>query len=130
MEYMATGAAHFDFDRFGAGILRYSPRQSDVLFVVGTITHKMAPVLRTVYEQMTEPKWVVAFGACAVSGGIYDNYSVAQGIDEIIPVDILHPWLPTEARDSLGCFSQTSRKNTEARTRMEMEEKKIRAINH
>lgn len=87
MEYMAAACSHYDFDRFGAGIPRFSPRQADLLFVVGTITHKMAPVLKLVYDQMTDPKWVIAFGACASSGGFYQNYSVVQGIDRIIPVD-------------------------------------------
>ena len=88
MEYMAAACSHYDISRFGAEIPRFSPRQSDVLRVVGTITHKMTPVLKTVYEQMAEPKWVIAFGACASSGGFYQNYSVLQGIDRLIPVDI------------------------------------------
>ncbi len=94
MEYMSTASAHFDMDRFGAGLTRFSPRQADLLLVVGTVTHKLAPALRTVYEQMIEPKWVVAFGACAVSGGIYDDYAVVQGIDRIVPVDIYIPGCP------------------------------------
>ena len=85
---MAAACSHYDISRFGAEIPRFSPRQSDVLWVVGTITHKMTPVLKTVYEQMAEPKWVIAFGACASSGGFYQNYSVLQGIDRLIPVDI------------------------------------------
>lgn len=88
MEYMAAACSHYDMSRFGAEIPRFSPRQSDVLWVVGTITHKMTPVLKTVYDQMAEPKWVIAFGACASSGGFYQNYSVLQGIDRLIPVDI------------------------------------------
>ena len=88
MEYMAIWGSHYDISLFGAEIPRFSPRQSDVLWVVGTITHKMTPVLKTVYEQMAEPKWVIAFGACASSGGFYQNYSVLQGIDRLIPVDI------------------------------------------
>ena len=75
MEYMSTATSHFDIDRFGAGFPRFSPRQSDVLFVVGTIVHKQAPILRTIYEQMCDPKWVIAFGVCAVSGGFYQNYA-------------------------------------------------------
>lgn len=88
MEYMSAMCAHYDIDRFGAGLTRFTPRQADVLLVVGTINHKIAPVLRTVYEQMTEPKWVIAFGTCTVTGGIYDNYATVQGIDHIIPVDV------------------------------------------
>jgi len=88
MEYMATACSHYDVDRFGAGLARFSPRQADVLFVVGTISHKMAPVLKRVYDQMCEPKWVIAFGACAASGGFYRNYATVQGIDRVIPVDV------------------------------------------
>ena len=88
MEYMAVNSAHYDQSRFGAEIPRFSPRQSDVLWVVGTVNHKLAPVLRRVYEQMADPKWVIAFGACASSGGFYQNYSAVPGIDRILPVDI------------------------------------------
>ncbi len=94
MEYMSTASSHYDMDRFGAGLPRFSPRQADVLFVVGTISHKMAPILLRVYEQMCEPKWVVAFGVCTCTGGFYDNYATVQGIDTIIPVDIYIPGCP------------------------------------
>jgi NADH-quinone oxidoreductase subunit B len=94
MEYMATACSHYDVDRFGAGLPRFSPRQADVLFVVGTISHKMAPVLKRIYDQMPDPKWVVSMGACACSGGFYRAYHVMQGIDEIIPVDIYVPGCP------------------------------------
>jgi len=94
MEYMSAAAARFDLDRFGAGWTRFSPRQADMLLVVGTISQKQASVVRTVWEQMAEPKWVMAIGACAVSGGIYDNYAVVQGLDEIIPVDVYVPGCP------------------------------------
>ncbi len=94
MEYMSTACSHYDIDRFGAGLPRFSPRQADVLFVVGTISHKIAPVLVKFYEQMCEPKWVVAFGVCTVSGGFYDNYATVQGIDTIIPVDLYIPGCP------------------------------------
>ena len=94
MEYMAAACSHYDVDRFGAGLPRFSPRQADVLFVVGTISHKMAPVLKRIYDQMLEPKWVIAFGVCASSGGFYDNYAVVQGIDHVIPVDVYLPGCP------------------------------------
>jgi NADH-quinone oxidoreductase subunit B len=88
MEFMSVAAGHHDLDRFGAAFPRFSPRQADMLMVVGTVNHKIAPVLERVYEQMSEPKWVVAFGTCATSGGFYDNYAAVQGIDSIIPVDV------------------------------------------
>jgi NADH-quinone oxidoreductase subunit B len=94
MEYMAVAGSHYDVDRFGAAVPRFSPRQADVLWVVGTITHKNAPVLRRIYEQMTEPKWVIAFGVCASTGGFYDNYATVPGIDHIIPVDVYIPGCP------------------------------------
>ena len=88
MEFMAVYGPHYDGARFGSEIPRFSPRQADLLFVVGTINHKLAPVLKRVYEQMAEPKWVIAFGACAASGGFYQNYAAVPGIDRIIPVDV------------------------------------------
>lgn len=94
MEYMSLSSSHYDLDRFGAAFPRFSPRQADLLLVVGTISHKMAPVLRTVYDQMTEPKWVVAFGVCTCTGGFYDNYGTVQGIDTIVPVDVYIPGCP------------------------------------
>ena len=94
MEFIASACSHFDIDRFGAGLTRFSPRQSDLLMVVGTVSHKLAPVLKRVYLSMAEPKWVVAFGTCAVSGGIYHNYSSVQGIDHVIPVDVYIPGCP------------------------------------
>ncbi len=94
IEFMATMASHYDLGRFGAERLSFSPRQADLLMVMGTIAKKMGPVLRKVYEQMAEPKWVIAVGACASSGGIFDTYSVLQGIDRIIPVDVYVPGCP------------------------------------
>ena len=88
MEFMATWGSHYDIARFGAEFPRFSPRQADLLMVVGTVNHKIAPVLKRVYDQMCEPKWVVAFGACASSGGFYRNYATVQGIDRVIPVDV------------------------------------------
>ena len=88
MEYMSLSMSPYDIDRFGALLPRFSPRQADLLMVIGTVNHKLSPVLKRVYEQMSEPKWVMAFGACAASGGFYDNYATVQGIDRIIPVDV------------------------------------------
>lgn len=94
IEFMATMAATYDLGRFGAERLSFSPRQADLLMVMGTIAKKMGPVLRQVYIQMAEPKWVIAVGACASSGGIFDTYSVLQGIDKVIPVDVYVPGCP------------------------------------
>lgn len=94
MEYMSLSMSPYDIDRFGALLPRFSPRQADLLMVIGTVNHKLAPVLLRVYEQMGEPKWVMAFGACASSGGFYDNYATVQGIDRVIPVDVYVPGCP------------------------------------
>lgn len=94
IEYMATMAATYDIGRFGAERMSFSPRQADMLLVMGTISKKMAPILRQVYEQMAEPRWVIAVGACASSGGVFDTYSVLQGIDKVIPVDVYVPGCP------------------------------------
>lgn len=94
IELMATLASDYDIARFGAEVVRFSPRQSDLLICAGIVSQKMAPVLRNVYDQMTDPKWVISFGACASSGGIFNVYSVAQGIDTVIPVDVYVPGCP------------------------------------
>ena len=94
IEFMATMASTYDMGRFGAERNSFSPRQADMLLVMGTIAKKMVPILRHVYEQMAEPKWVIAVGACASSGGVFDTYSVLQGIDKIIPVDVYVPGCP------------------------------------
>jgi len=94
MEFMSVACSHYDIARFGAEFPRFTPRQADFLLVVGTISHKQAPILRRVYEQMCAPKWVVAFGACACTGGFYDNYATVQGTDKIIPVDVYIPGCP------------------------------------
>ena len=94
IEMMATLCSDYDMARFGAEVVRFSPRQSDLLIVAGIITQKMAPVLRNIYDQMGDPKWVMSFGACASSGGIFNVYSVLQGIDTVIPVDVYVPGCP------------------------------------
>ena len=110
MEYMSVSCAHYDIARFGAEIPRFTPRQSDLLWVVGTITHKNAPILKTVYDQMCEPKWVIAFGACASSGGFYDNYAVVPGIDHIIPVDVYIPGCPPRPEQVLDALMLLQKK--------------------
>lgn len=88
IELMAAGASRFDIARFGAEVMRFSPRQSDVMIVAGTVTYKMAVAVRRIYDQMAAPKWVIAMGACASSGGMYRSYAVLQGVDRILPVDV------------------------------------------
>ena len=94
IEMMATFAADYDIARFGAEAMRFSPKQADLLIVAGIVNTKMAPVLRTIYDQMSDPKWVISMGACASSGGIFNVYSVTQGIDTILPVDVYVPGCP------------------------------------
>ena len=94
IEFMATASTNYDLARFGMERMSFSPRQADLLMVMGTIAKKMGPILKQVYDQMAEPKWVLSVGACASSGGIFDTYSVLQGIDNIIPVDVYVPGCP------------------------------------
>jgi NADH-quinone oxidoreductase subunit B len=94
IEMMATGAAHFDLARFGMEVFRASPRQADLMIVAGRVSQKMAPVLRQVYDQMMEPKWVISMGVCASSGGMFNNYAIVQGVDQIVPVDVYSPGCP------------------------------------
>ncbi|QOY54342.1 NADH-quinone oxidoreductase subunit NuoB [Candidatus Sulfurimonas marisnigri] len=114
IEFMSAAASRYDISRFGAEVVRFSPRQADLMIVAGTITYKQAPILKQIYDQMSEPKWVVSMGACACSGGFYDNYCTLQGIDEIIPVDMYVggcPPRPEALLDALLCIQKDLRTN-------------------
>jgi NADH-quinone oxidoreductase subunit B len=94
IEMMGAGAANFDLARFGMEVFRASPRQADLMIVAGRVSQKMAPVLRQVYDQMMEPKWVISMGVCASTGGMFNNYAIVQGVDQIVPVDVYAPGCP------------------------------------
>ena len=94
IEMMATGGSHYDLGRLGMEVFRASPRQADIMIVAGRVSQKMAPVLRQIYDQMMEPKWVISMGVCASSGGMFNNYAIVQGVDQIVPVDVYAPGCP------------------------------------
>lgn len=115
MELMAAGAPRNDFARFGMEVYRPSPRQADLLCVAGRLSQKMAPVLRQCYDQMANPKWVIAMGACASSGGMFNNYAIVQGVDHIIPVDIYLPGCPPRPQALLDAFVMLHKKIADER---------------
>ena len=114
IEMMATGAGRYDLARFGMEVFRASPRQADLMIVAGRVSQKMAPVLRQIYDQMPNPKWVLSMGVCASSGGMFNNYAIVQGVDHVVPVDIYLPGCPPRPGDaawtrSSSCTRRSSR---------------------
>jgi NADH-quinone oxidoreductase subunit B len=121
MEFMSTMGSRYDIARFGAEFPRFSPRQADLLIVIGTITERQAPVLRRIYDQMPDPKWVMAFGVCASTGGFYQNYTVTPGADQVIPVDVYVPGCPPRPEQVLDGLMALQRRIQEHRGHVQVE---------
>ena len=122
IEMMAMSCGRYDIARFGAEVFRGSPRQSDLMIVAGRLSRKMAPVLRRIYDQMPEPKWVISMGACASCGGVFDNYAIVQGVDQVVPIDVFVPGCPPRPESLIYGIVQLQRKiDTSADERMSAE---------
>ncbi len=132
IEMMATGAGRYDLARFGMEVFRASPRQADLMIVAGRVSQKMAPVLRQIYDQMPEPKWVLAMGVCASSGGMFNNYAIIQGVDHVVPVDMYLPGCPPRPEMLMDAILKLHEKISEAplgeRRRQEIESERHAAL--
>ncbi|MGY4767036.1 NuoB/complex I 20 kDa subunit family protein [Kribbella sp. CWNU-51] len=132
IEMMTTGAPRYDAARFGMEVFRASPRQADLMIVAGRVSQKMAPVLRQIYDQMPNPKWVLAMGVCASSGGMFNNYAIVQGVDHVVPVDMYLPGCPPRPEMLLDAFlklhDQIQHSKLGANKRAELQEREVAAL--